>query len=141
MATELLKPAPSTPAVNTPVIKFIEAQTLTPIIQMPTQGATLTQTAGPTTQPGSTPVPPANTSIKVGMYVQIAGTGGEGLRLRAGASVNDTPRLLGREAEVFQVQDGPKEADGYTWWYLVAPADSSRSGWAVSNYLAVIQNP
>jgi hypothetical protein len=39
------------------------------------------------------------------------------------------------------VEDGPKDVDGFTWWYLVGPYDASRRGWAVSNYLSVVQNP
>jgi len=49
--------------------------------------------------------------------------------------------LLGSEAEVFRVQDGPREVDGYTWWYLVGPFDETRRGWAVANYLQIVQNP
>jgi hypothetical protein len=49
--------------------------------------------------------------------------------------------MLGVEAEVFQVRDGPRDVDGYVWWFLVAPTDETRGGWAVSNYLAVVQNP
>jgi len=79
--------------------------------------------------------------IGVGMYVQITGTEGDGLRLRSGAGTTNPPRFLGREAEVFQVRDGPKDADGYTWWYLVTPYDESRSGWAAANFLAVVTEP
>jgi hypothetical protein len=50
-------------------------------------------------------------------------------------------RFLAIESEVFQVTDGPREVDGYTWWYLTAPSDGTVQGWAVANYLAVIQNP
>jgi hypothetical protein len=40
------------------------------------------------------------------------------------------------------VEDGPQEVDDFTWWYLVAPFDETRSGWAVANYLApTTQNP
>jgi hypothetical protein len=79
--------------------------------------------------------------IAVGAYVQITGTGGDGLRLRTDPGLNSEVRLLGAEAEVFQVNEGPQEADGYTWWYLVGPYDSSRRGWAVANFLAIVQNP
>jgi hypothetical protein len=48
---------------------------------------------------------------------------------------------VGIEAEVFQVKDGPKEADGYTWWFLVALYDETLNGWAVGDFLQVIQNP
>jgi hypothetical protein len=49
--------------------------------------------------------------------------------------------LLGAEAEVFRVEQGPQDADGYVWWYLVGPYDPARLGWAVANYLEVVQNP
>jgi hypothetical protein len=42
---------------------------------------------------------------------------------------------------VFRLEDGPVDKDGYSWWYLIAPFDESRNGWAVSNFLVVIQNP
>ncbi len=77
----------------------------------------------------------------MGAYVQITGTGGDGLRVRAEAGLKGAVRFIALEAEVFQVTDGPQEADGYTWWYLVAPADESRQGWAASNYLTVVQSP
>jgi hypothetical protein len=74
-------------------------------------------------------------------YVQITGTGGDGLRLRTEAGLGSEVRFLGLEDEVFLIQDGPQNADGYVWWYLVAPFDETRRGWAVSNFLQVVQNP
>ena len=96
----------------------------------------------PTLLPGqdSTPEPTAVPSgeMGIGAYVQIYGTGGDGLRLRAGPGTDNPPLFLGKESEVFQVKDGPKESGGFTWWYLVAPYDESRKGWAVQNYLSVV---
>jgi hypothetical protein len=79
--------------------------------------------------------------IAVGAYVQITGTQGDGLRLRSGPGLATTQLFLGGDAEVFQVRDGPKEADGYIWWYLVAPYDESRAGWAAANFLSVVPPP
>jgi hypothetical protein len=79
--------------------------------------------------------------ISQGIYVQIQGTGGDGLRLRKEAGVNQDPLFLGMESEVFLIKDGPMYADGYTWWYLVAPYDENRKGWAASKYLAVVAAP
>lgn len=79
--------------------------------------------------------------IAVGMYVQISGTGGDGLRLRIGPGTTNDPVFLGMEAEVFQVVEGPKIADGFTWWFLQAPYDNGRKGWAASKYLTVVANP
>lgn len=77
----------------------------------------------------------------MGAFVQVSGTGGDGLRLRAEPSLDGEVRFLGLESEVFRVEDGPEEVDGYTWWYMVAPYDDSVNGWGVSNFLAVVQNP
>jgi hypothetical protein len=86
------------------------------------------------------PAPPPGI-IASGAYVQIVGTGGTGLRLRSEPGLSGEVQLLGSEAEVFRVQDGPAEKDGYTWWFLVGPFDETRQGWAVSNYLEVVQAP
>lgn len=94
----------------------------------------------PTPDSGAAPLPPPG-EIAVGAYVQVMGTGGDGLRLRFDPGLEGQVRLLGSEAEVFIIQDGPRELDGYTWWYLVGPYDETRYGWAVSNFLVVVQNP
>lgn len=86
------------------------------------------------------PLPPPG-EIAVGAYVQITGTAGAGLRLRERPALDAPVLLLGAEAEVFVVEQGPQEADGYVWWYLVGPYDAERRGWAVANYLQVVQNP
>jgi hypothetical protein len=79
--------------------------------------------------------------VSVGGYVQISGTDGQGLRLRTGPGTGNEPRFLGMDSEVFLVKEGPEEADGFTWWYLEAPYDPARSGWAASAYLTVVNNP
>ena len=115
----------------TPVLTVIPAPTatLTPTVSP----ISLTPSATPTLTVGGT-----GGEIQVGVYVQITGTGGDGLRLRAGPGTDNEPIFLGREAEVFLVKDGPKESSGYTWFFLEAPYDTTRSGWAVANYLQVI---
>jgi hypothetical protein len=115
----------------TAALTLIAANTPTPVSvagqSTPAPGA---ETQMPTPPPGV---------IAVGAYVQIVGTGGDGLRLRDQAGLSAQVLMLGSEAEVFRVQEGPKEADGYTWWYLVGPFDSSRRGWAAVNFLQVVQ--
>ena len=83
---------------------------------------------------------PAN-AIAVGAYVQISGTDGQGLRLRSAPGLASDLLFLGEDSEVFQVKDGPKDSDGYTWWYIVAPYDNTRAGWAASNFLSVVPPP
>jgi hypothetical protein len=85
--------------------------------------------------------PPAIDGIYVSSYVQITGTDGAGLRLRSGPGTTNPPRLLGMEDEVFQVKDGPQTSDEFTWWYLEAPYDPERSGWAASKFLKVVNPP
>ena len=77
----------------------------------------------------------------VGAYVQVTGTGGDGLRLRDQPGLNGNVLLVASEAEVFRLEDGPVEMDGYTWWSLIGPFDETRRGWGVANYLEIIQNP
>jgi hypothetical protein len=125
----LLRPTAVTEAGQAVAVTLIPAPTLTPAVVLPTlNGATPT----PTGQPSD------NSTIHVGGYVKITGTGGDGLRLRDAPGISSTPLFLGMDAEVFQVKDGPRLADGYTWWYLVAPYDAKRSGWAASSYLTVV---
>jgi hypothetical protein len=90
----------------------------------------------------STAPPPPPGEVGVGAYVQVVGTGDAGfLNLRAEPSLDSPVNYLAIENEVLQVQAGPTEASGFTWWYLVDPATSSRFGWAVQNYLQVVQGP
>lgn len=84
---------------------------------------------------------PAPTGIAIGNYVQITGTEGEGLRIRSEPGLNGNPVFLGFDSEVFSVRDGPREVDGYVWWYLVAPYDETRVGWAASDFLTYIPSP
>lgn len=123
-------------AVPAPVVAvtLISAPTLTPMVITPTPAPTPTEEAPQI-------IPPPNTGISIGLHVQVVGTGGDGLRLRSEPGTNGSIKFLGLDSEVFEVKDGPVEKDGYTWWYLITPVDQTRGGWAVSNYLAVIQVP
>lgn len=83
----------------------------------------------------------APTGIAIGNYVQITGTNGEGLRIRTDPGLSGNFEFLGYDSEVFIVQDGPREVDGFVWWYLVAPYDDTRNGWAAADFLAYIPAP
>ncbi|GAB4474983.1 MAG: hypothetical protein Kow0088_11410 [Anaerolineales bacterium] len=113
----------------TAVIEIIPAPTLTP-----------------TTLPTASPFPdedvfqplpgnPFETQIEVGDAVQIYGTQGDGLRLRASPGLDGNILFLAFEGEIFRVEDGPREVSGYVWWYLVAPYDENVKGWAVENFI------
>ncbi len=79
--------------------------------------------------------------LGIGAYAQVVGTNGDGLRLRVGAGLDQDQRFLGLDGEVFLVIDGPREVDGYIWYYLSAPYDKARKGWAVTKFLEVVESP
>ncbi len=105
---------------------------------IPPSTATLSPTLTPT--PVGTATVPAG-QIGVGGYVQITGTQGAGAWLRSVPGQTSATDLLGEESETFQVKDGPRQAGGHTWWYIVAPFDSQRAGWTAADYLAPVASP
>jgi len=104
----------------------------TPTIPIPTPTINPGLSASLTAQPNQ---------IAINTYVKINGTGTDGLRIRSDPGLNSNTVFRGEDSETFLVKDGPQQADGYTWWYLVAPYDSTRAGWAAANYLAVVPSP
>ena len=93
----------------------------------------------PTIDPFATATSPAG--VAIGNYVQITGTEGQGLRIRAQPGLSGEFQFLAYDSEVFVVQDGPREVDGYVWWYLSAPYDETRVGWAAADFLTYIPEP
>jgi hypothetical protein len=61
--------------------------------------------------------------------------------IRAEPGLDGSFQFLAYDSEVFLVRDGPREVDGYTWWYLVAPYDETRVGWAAADFLTYIPAP
>ena len=109
----------------------IAAPTSTPrLVATPT--VLLESQVTPTAMPGA---------IAIGGFVQITGTEGSGLHLRAEPGLSAEPLFLGYDSEVYRVVAGPADVDGHVWWNLSAPYDASRTGWAVQDYLTVIQSP
>jgi hypothetical protein len=93
----------------------------------------------PTIDPFATATSPAG--IAIGNYVQITGTEGQGLRIRAEPGLDGAFEFLAYDEEVFVIKDGPREVDGYVWWYLVAPYDDTRVGWAAADFLTYVPAP
>jgi len=132
----LAKANTAAPLSGTAIVKVIEAPTQTPLGRVPTPT--------PTSLPSSSqeaPTPMGDINIKVGNYVQVNGTGGDGLRLHSSASVSSKVNYVAIEAEVSVVKDGPTDADGYVWWKLEDPYTDNAVGWGVANYLRVVHNP
>lgn len=134
LAISFVKPQVSQTVSGTALVLVIEVPTDTPVLP------TYTPTIAPTAEAG-TPVPPPQGTINIGAIVKIAGTGLDGLRLRNQPGLQGSILFVAIESEVFRVDDGPQEADGYTWWHLTSPFDETVQGWAVSNYLILEQNP
>ena len=77
--------------------------------------------------------------IAVGKYVQIEGTEGAGLNVRAVAGKDTSAIFIADESEVFQVIGGPELKDGIVWWQIATPYEDARQGWAAADYLSVIE--
>jgi hypothetical protein len=110
------------------------------LTMIPAPTHTPAATIPPTFDPNAAPEFDPDT-INVSGYVQISGTGNDGLRIRSAPGLNTETNFRGEESEVFLVKDGPQEADGYTWWYVVASYDETRAGWAAADFLAVVPSP
>lgn len=121
-------------AESTAVLHVIAAPSATPLLPL----ASATPSPPPISQTTETW---SDGILSIGAYVQITGTGGDGLRLRADPGLSGTVRFLAIDGEVFQVLDGPQAVDGYTWWFLQAPYDPNVEGWAVDDFFVVVQNP
>jgi hypothetical protein len=77
----------------------------------------------------------AGSGVHLGILVEVVGTGGGGLRLRDAANLAGGVRSLSLENEVLRVDDGPVEADGHIWWFLVNPFSPDKQGWGVADFL------
>ena len=116
-----------------PVLTVIPLPTATPVI-LPTATAPLPPTSTPTPRTG------APKQFAAGQLVEVFGTEGEGLRIRDNPTLAARILLLGLESEVFEVAEGPVEADGYTWWRLINPFDTSKQGWAADLFLRALES-
>ena len=117
---------------SVPVLTVIPLPTATvPTVLSPTPPLfpTLTLTAPPG----------APKEFTIGDLVQVFGTEGGGLRMRTNPNLTADVLLLGLESEVFEVLEGPREADGYTWWRLANPFDPAKQGWAADQFLRAIE--
>ena len=121
--------------------------TVAPVVLTATPAPATATPVPPTASPApavptSTLPPPPAGDVKIGAYVQVYGTGDAGvLNLRADPSLQAQVNYVALEREVLQVQAGPQQANGITWWYVVDAAAANRSGWAAQNYLQAVQSP
>ena len=109
------------------------------VTMIPASTSTASAPPTPTIDPFASPTAPAG--VAIGNYVQISGTEGQGLRIRKDPGLDGEFEFLAYDSEVFVVQDGPREVDGYVWWHLVAPYDDTRVGWAAADFLSYVPAP
>ena len=126
------RPAQTPTGLVTAILTVIPAPTETPPPPAPENTPTPN---------GDVPQSPGTGVLYVGAYVQVTGTGGDGLRIRSGPGLSFEQQYLGLESEVFEIIAGPQDADDYIWWHLAAPYDNNINGWAVANYLQVGEQP
>lgn len=116
----------ATPTIPVGVEVILPAQT--PVNQS-LDGPTL-----PTVAFTNTPQP-----LAVGERVIVSNVGDQELNVRDVPGVT-TSQVLFRSPEgtEFTIVDGPQQADGFTWW-RIQDTTTAQSGWAVANYLTIIQ--
>jgi len=118
-------PLPSLPAGSVPpYFTVYPPPTYTPIPPTSTLTPFYTLTpALPTVIPGT---------IGIGGMVEVTE---DGLRLRDAPSLSGKILSQASAHELFTIIEGPRQADGYTWWLLQGVYDTTRQGWAVETYL------
>jgi hypothetical protein len=82
-----------------------------------------------------TPPPTPIAEIAPGATVIVKGTLGAGLNLRQQPSTYAKVVASSGEGDELTVLEGPKEADGYVWWYL--KTSDGKEGWGAANWLAL----
>ncbi len=127
-----------TPAITVPALS---AQATSPI-GLPGQqaGASAIILAGPTLAP--IVISPTPETIGVGKSV-IVDSKESGLNVRSapGVTTGSSVLFVVDDGAIFNVVDGPAQADGYTWWKIQDPNDATKSGWAASVFLEIAPKP
>ena len=119
---------PAAPAANLPATEIIAGGNAPGSLAL----------SGPTLEAVQfTPTPAA---IRIDSLIRVDGVDLQKLNVR------DVPTISGSsvvfradEGERFRVINGPRQADGFTWWQIQDTNSLTRSGWAVANYLSVTQ--
>lgn len=110
--------------------------TSTPIsVVLPTEPVSPTATV---VIPGVvTPSPAVFTEIAPGAQVIVQGTGGRGLNIRVNPTTSANLAASAKDGDLLVVLEGPKEADGYTWWKV--KTEAGKEGWAAGTFLSLKQ--
>jgi hypothetical protein len=98
----------------------------------------------PTPIPTSTAVATRDFSVapeevQVGYYARVANTGGVGVTVRGGPSINNAAITIAPENTLVFVLDGPEPGNDLLWWNI--RLDDGSEGWAAADYLLPSAGP
>ncbi|MBK8138519.1 MAG: SH3 domain-containing protein [Chloroflexi bacterium] len=92
----------------------------------------ISETGNPITAiDAGSPTQVPQSALTIGGKATIATSNGDALNVRSYFGTQYEIRAKARPGEVVDVLDGPRDADGFTWWYIRL-ADG-RAGWAVAS--------
>ncbi|MBN2305479.1 MAG: hypothetical protein JXQ72_13420 [Anaerolineae bacterium] len=87
----------------------------------------------PTPFPTSFPTaPPPSSGLAIGGQARVFTTAGDLLRVRTGPGVANPIAFQLAPGVTVRIADGPRAADGYTWWQIVSDRGT---GWAVEGVM------
>ncbi len=108
--------------------------TVTPTPIVPTATPPPSRTLPPTAIPSPTPA-----GLYIGGDTIVTGTG-SALRLRSDPGLQSTTLKTVDDGTRLSILEGPRDADGLTWWRLHDPSDGAE-GWAAQTYLTPATTP
>jgi len=120
-------PTPTAEATSAEAIPTATVRPEQETVEPPTPTVVL-----PIETPGEAELP---TEIGLGVTVVVKGTGGAGLNLREQPTTYGKIVASSKEGSELTVIDGPRDADGYTWWKL--RTSGGEEGWGAANWLAL----
>jgi serine/threonine protein kinase len=129
-------PPPTVAPTSTPLNTATSGPTQPPIATPPPTLAP-TQTLPDTTAPE--PTQPTPQEVQPGAIVQVQGTLGAGLNLRIEPTTRAALAAHAEEGALLVVQDGPVDADGYTWWQVMM--EDGTLGWGPADWLVLVPQP
>lgn len=118
----------------------IITSTPTQITMADTNPEVLTPTPTPLSLPDETPESSVF-AFTAGQQVEIYGTEGAGLSIRAEPGLSAANLGVGFDGDRFTITEGPREADGYQWWKITGEGDDPLTGWVVEDFLQGVNTP
>lgn len=116
------------------IVPTVFVITITPSPVIPTATLRPSPTLPPTAIPSPTPE-----GLFIGGNAIVSGTG-SALRLRSDPGLQSTTLKTVQDGTRLTILEGPREADGLTWWRLHDPSDGAE-GWAAATYLTPATTP